>query len=273
MNAQAPGARSRVIVALGPASPDPLALVAAAQLAQSAGAELAALFVEDINLLRLAELPFAQDIGMASATMRRLVAADVERALKRQADELRRALAETAHVIRLEWTFETARGRPARVLLEAAGEGDYVVLASTAVRASMRATLADAVRSALRATVHGPRPRRTRTVAAVLQPGPGALRVLGAAQQLAQASAANLVLFVAGSQDAEFPAMVDAWLGERGVTARVTALPDLAPAQVAQLAAAVDISVMFWPGDGAEDIAPEVEALLEVITCPLVIVR
>lgn len=272
MNPKAFGARSRVIVAIGPASPDPAALIAAAQLAQSAGAELAALFIEDINLLRLAELPFAQEIGMASATMRRLVSADVERALKRQAGELRHALAETAHAVRLEWTFGTARGRPARVLLEAAGEGDFVVLASTAVRTLPHATLAGGVRSALRATLQAAKPRRMRTVAAVLQ-GSGALKVLVAAQQLAQSSAADLMLFLAGAQDAEFLAMVEAWLGERGVAARITPLPGLEPAQVAQLAADEDISAIFWPGDGVEDIEPEVVALLEAISCPLVVVR
>ena len=272
MNPKAFGARSRVIVAIGPASPDPAALIAAAQLAQSAGAELAALFIEDINLLRLAELPFAQEIGMASATMRRLVSADVERALKRQAGELRHALAETAHAVRLEWTFGTARGRPARVLLEAAGEGDFVVLASTAVRTLPHATLASGVRSALRATLQAAKPSRMRTVAAVLQ-GSGALKVLVAAQQLAQSSAADLMLFLAGAQDAEFLAMVEAWLGERGVAARITPLPGLEPAQVAQLAADEDISAIFWPGDGVEDIEPEVVALLEAISCPLVVVR
>lgn len=272
MNPKAFGARSRVIVAIGPASPDPAALIAAAQLAQSAGAELAALFIEDINLLRLAELPFAQEIGMASATMRRLVSADVERALKRQAGELRHALAETAHAVRLEWTFGTARGRPARVLLEAAGEGDFVVLASTAVRTLPHATLAGGVRSALRATLQAAKPRRMRTVAAVLQ-GSGALKVLVAAQQLAQSSAADLMLFLAGAQDAEFLALVEAWLGERGVAARITPLPGLEPAQVAQLAADEDISAIFWPGDGVEDIEPEVVALLEAISCPLVVVR
>jgi hypothetical protein len=273
MNAKTSGTRSRVIVAIGPASPDPPALIAAAQLAQSAGAELAALFVEDINLLRLAQLPFAQEIGMASATMRRLVAADVERALKRQAEELRGALAEMAHAARLDWTFATARGRPARVLLEAAGEGDYVVLASTVVRTLPHADLASAVRNALRVPWQGARPRHSRTVAAVLQPGPGAMRALVAAHQLALSSAAGLTLVLAGPQDAEFPAVVEAWLHERSVAARVVLLPGVAPEQIAQLAAVEDIGAIFWLGDGIEDIEPEVEALLKTISCPVVIVR
>jgi len=107
------------------------------------------------------------------------------------------------------------RGQPARVLLEAAGEGDYVVLASTAVRTFAHTELENALRSALRAALPGAKSRRARPVAAALQPGPNALRVLAAAQQLTQASAAELMLFLAGAQDAEFSTMVDAWLGER----------------------------------------------------------
>lgn len=272
MSAKAPGGGSRVIVAVGPAAPDSPALAAAAQLAQSAGAELAALFVEDINLLRLAELPFALEIGTASATMRPFAAPDVERALKRQAGELRRTLAEMAHAAQLDWTFGMVRGRPVSVLLEAAGEGDLVVLASSMVRTFAHAGLASAMRSALSATLPGKKPRRARPVAAALQPGPNALRVLAAAQQLAQASAAELMLYLAGEQDAEFFAMVDAWLGERGITARVKPLNELAPEQVAKLAAGEDLNVLFWPGDGVQEMAAEVEALLNAISCPLVVV-
>ena len=273
MNSTAPKVRSRVIVAVGPAAPDSPALTAAAQLARSGGAELAALFVEDINLLRLAELPFALEIGTSSATVRRLVASDVERALKRQAAELRRTLAEMALVVQLDWTFGMARGRPVRVLLEAASEGDLVVLASGVVRTFAHAELASAMRSALNAILPGTNPRRARSVAAALQPGPNALRVLAAAQQLTQASAAELVLFLAGAQDAEFFAMVDAWLGERGITARVTSLPDLVPAQIAKLVADEDLNALFWAGDGVQEMAPEVEALLDAISCPLIVVR
>ena len=272
MNPTAPSVRSRVIVAVGPAAPDSPALTAAAQLARSGGAELAALFIEDINLLRLAELPFALEIGTVSATMRRLVVSDVERALKRQADELRRTLAEMALVVQLDCTFGMARGRPVRVLLEAAGEGDLVVLASGVVRTFAHAELASAMRSALNATLPGTKPRRARPVAAALQPGPNALRVLAAAQQLTQASAAGLMLFLAG-EDAEFPAMVDAWLDERGITARITLLPDLAPAQIAKLVADEDLNALFWPGDGVQEMASEVEALLDAISCPLIVVR
>lgn len=268
-------ARMRVIVAIGPAAPDSPALIAAAQLARAAGAELAALFVEDINLLRLAELPFALEIGAASATMRRVVASEVEHALKRQAGELRRALAEAVHGAQLDWTFGTVRGRPVRVLLEASDEGDLVVLASSAVRTLAHTELASAMRAARNAISAGTKPRPARPVAVALRPGHGALRALAAAHGLARANATDLVLFLAerGADGAELLVMVDAWLGEHDATARIVPLLDSTPAHVAELVAGEDPAVLFWPGDGIQEFAPEIESLLEAIRCPLIVVR
>lgn len=137
----------RVVIGLMPAMLDAAALAAAARLARSAGAELAALFVEDSNLLRLASLPFAQEIGAASAARRRLVAADIERALKVQAAQLKRALADAAERLELQWTFEILRGQGLGALLECAGATDFVVLAGSGRRPRLTPALEDLLKS------------------------------------------------------------------------------------------------------------------------------
>lgn len=273
MNPKATGSRLRVIVAVGPAATDPLAFAAAARLAQAAGAELTALFVEDTNLLRLAELPFAMEIGATFTTPRRLTTFDVERALKNQADELRRALAEISSTLRLETSFDVVRGRPARALLEASGETDLIVLASAAVRSLTPAATTTIVRTALRAKLTGAISRRPRPVAAVMQSGPTGLRALAAAHSLAQASATDLILLVAehGTPGAELSATIDAWLQEQGAIARIVQLPDLAPATVGELVANEDPCALFWPEDGELKTAADV--LLDSINCPLIVVR
>lgn len=273
MNPGESGSRLRVFVAVGPAAADPLALAAAAQLAQAAGAELTALFVEDTNLLRLAELPFAMEIGATFAAPRRLTTFDVERAFKNQADELRRALAEISSTLKLELSFDVVRGRPARVLLEAAGETDLIVLASAAVRSLTHAASASIVRSVLHAASSGAKLRRPQPVAAVIRSGPAGLRALAAARSLAQASAADLVLFITGhgAEGAELSAEVAAWLEERGATARVVQLPDAAPDRVAEIVASENLRALFWPGNGELEVAAAV--LLESINCPLIVVR
>jgi hypothetical protein len=272
MSAAAAGPRARVIVAVGSTSPDPLTLAAAAQLAQAVGGELAALFVEDINLLRLAELPIAFEIGAALPTPRPLAAADVERGFKVQADELRRALAEIANALQLDFTFDVVRGKPASALFEASAEQDLIVLAGAAARAFAHHPLASVVRHALRA---GVKSRRAQPVAAMLQAGPSAQRVLAAAHGLARAGAAELVLLLATNNagDTQLAATVENWLAEEGSSARIIAVPDSTPENVAKLVALAGAHVLFWPADGNLEMAAAVEPLLAAISCPLIVVR
>jgi hypothetical protein len=275
VSAKVPGGRARVIVEVGIASLDPLALAAAAQLALSGGIDLATLFVEDINLLRLAELPFALEIGTTSATPRRLVVSDVERALKSRAEETRRALSEMAEALQLGLTFEVLRGHPARTLLEVSSEDDLVVLAGTVVRTVTHTTATGLVRRALRTTSPAAKSRSAQPVAAALFSRPTAIRALAAAHRLAQANASDLILFLPelDPRNDELFGAVKNWLTEHGTTARVTLLRDLTPTAVAELVAARNPRALFWPGDGEMEVGTDVEALLGVISCPLIVVR
>jgi len=65
----------RVIVGLEPASRNAAKLEAAARLAARMEAELVGLFVENIDLLHFAGLPFAREVGFASATRREVARA------------------------------------------------------------------------------------------------------------------------------------------------------------------------------------------------------
>ena len=60
------GSIKRILVALDASAANRTALQTAALLASELQAELQALFVEDINLLRLAELPFAREVVFGS---------------------------------------------------------------------------------------------------------------------------------------------------------------------------------------------------------------
>jgi len=60
----------RILVALDASRNSLTALKAAAEVASLMHADLQAVFVEDVNLLRLAGLPFVHEIGLYSATRR-----------------------------------------------------------------------------------------------------------------------------------------------------------------------------------------------------------
>ena len=271
----AAGPKARVFVAVGSALPDPLTLVAATQLALVAGGKLAALFVEDISLLRLAKLPIAFEIGAALPTPRPFGAADVERGFKVQAAELRRALAEVANAVQLDFTFDIVRGKPASALLEASAEQDLIVLAGAAAGVFTHHPHASIVRNALRDGISGIRSRRVQSVAAVLQSGPSVQRVLAIARRLARANSASLILFVAtnDARDAQLTTLAGKWPDEHGASARIIALPDRTPESLAKLVAQTGSQVLFWPAEGNLEMASAVEPLLAAISRPLVVVR
>ena len=114
------GMQARIVIELAPGWRERDALQAAAALAGSMDAELVGLFVEDAELLRFAALPFALEIGFASAQRRRLDVTEVERSLRAHAAEAERTLASTAERSAIRWSFRVARGVAARELLVAA---------------------------------------------------------------------------------------------------------------------------------------------------------
>lgn len=118
----------RILVSLD-ASPHSLAaLDMAAELAGRLGAELLGLFVEDADLLRVAELPFAREVTFFSPSFRRLELQRLEQQLRAQANQVRRALAEAAERARVPWEFRVARGAVAAELLAVAAEADLIVM-------------------------------------------------------------------------------------------------------------------------------------------------
>lgn len=96
-------------------------------IARALDADLAALFVEDTDLLRLAALPFARELGQVSALPRRLQGPDLEQSLRFQARRARESLATAAAHSSVRWTFEVVRGRMITVVMQVATQTDLVV--------------------------------------------------------------------------------------------------------------------------------------------------
>ncbi|MFL7807519.1 MAG: universal stress protein, partial [Anaerolineae bacterium] len=118
----------RVLVAMD-ASPHSLAaLEAAADMAARFRAELQGLFVEDLNLLRLAQLPFAQEVGQFSARRRRIDSEELERQLRAESARIQRIFDGTTRQAHVRCSFRVTRGLVHREVLSAAEEADMLVL-------------------------------------------------------------------------------------------------------------------------------------------------
>jgi nucleotide-binding universal stress UspA family protein len=124
--------KRKILLALDVSPRSRSALEIAAALASALDLELAGLFVEDANLLRLSGLPFAREIGLLSAQSRPMATPELERALQREAAAVQLQLAETARRRRLRWSFRVARGQIATELFALAGELDMVVIGKRA---------------------------------------------------------------------------------------------------------------------------------------------
>jgi nucleotide-binding universal stress UspA family protein len=137
-----------ILVALD-ASPHSLtALEAAAELAQTLQAELIGIFVEDVNLLKLAGLPFAQEIHFPKATTHKLDTIIMEKRLQEQAHRAKEIMRQIAERELLDWTFRVARGVVTAELLAAAMDADMLVLGRTS-RQLNRGPLGSTARTAI----------------------------------------------------------------------------------------------------------------------------
>jgi len=101
----------RILLALDSSPAGAYALETAALVAAELQAELQGMFVEDINLVHLAGLPFSFEVSYSSASARRMDLTSIERGLKTQAQRLREQIEATALRMHLVWSFEVVRGQ------------------------------------------------------------------------------------------------------------------------------------------------------------------
>ena len=103
-------------------------LGAAAELARLLNAELTGIFVEDINVLRMADLPFCHEIRMFTAESEKIDASTLERSLKVQAKDAEESLQRIADDLMIKQSFRVSRGIVPAEVIAAAGEADLLVL-------------------------------------------------------------------------------------------------------------------------------------------------
>ncbi len=144
----------RILVALDASRHSLAALEAAVELAASLEAELQGLFVEDVNLLRLAGLPVAREVLYPFVAATRLDRARMERELRSQATQARRALAAACEQRQIKWSFRVVRGEVVPEVLAAALEADLLSLGKASRPLIRRVRLGSTARAAAAQAPH-----------------------------------------------------------------------------------------------------------------------
>jgi K+-sensing histidine kinase KdpD len=260
----------RIVVALDTGSLSRAAIEAAARLAIGLRAELEALFVEDVNLRRLAELPFARELGNTSAQPRRFDVAELDRAIGVQAQQVRRALEAAARELPLSWSFEVVRGNLIAVVLERTAAADLLVLGRTR-RPAYRGVHSEAVRRRLERRV------ARHPIVALFDGSPAASNVLEAALALERRAHGNVLLAIPAARPEQFAALrgqAGAILAAQGhASGGYVCLPDAGIATIAAMAKRQHAGAMLIPVADLARAEHEFEGLVDEIACPVVLVR
>lgn len=216
----------RIILAIDAGSDGTLVLESAAALAERVGAELAAIFVEDVDLLNCAELPFVLQTSPLSAASQAFDMSAMERELQMMASQLRRRLAAAAERQRFAWSFRVVRCRLCEAALETESETDLLVLGGSG-RALLRHLRPGPGGGAAVARRRGSvllfNPlRRLAGPVVVVHDRAGMARALSVGAWLAESRGEKLVVLVVAAAEAEAQGLEDevrAWLDRRGLEA------------------------------------------------------
>lgn len=118
----------RVVVPLDETPQSRTALSEALALAGRLRAELRGLFVEDVDLLHLADHPAAQVICSLTGTRQNLDSATLERSLRVALERIRRQLDEAAERSGIKASLDVRRGRLEPEVIAATEDGDLVIV-------------------------------------------------------------------------------------------------------------------------------------------------
>lgn len=237
------------------------------ELATALHAELVGLFVEDRRLLQVAELPFAQELGLTTARPRPLGVDDMERALRRQAERMRRTIGELAQPLGLAWTLEVVRGESLPAALAFAQMEDVLVIG--------RARYVPWDDVSARAAMPG-KAARARPIAVLFDDTPQSVRALGFAVTFSRAAGCEIAVLIPAAGPEKFRASrlaAGRALQARGASAASYAmLPDHGATSVARAAREIRAWVLVWPAEERGSAARTAAELLADVTCPVVMI-
>lgn len=170
----------RIVVKLDSGASSLPALQVAVRLAAALGAELEGVFVEDINLMRLASLPFLREVRAFSLAEQAISAEGMQRDLRVLARQAEQALAQAAAASGVSCSFRVWRGHTGVESISASFDADILSLGTGGPHGAYHRAL-----PRLSAQVPGGRSVHAETISVLFSDSPRSLKALAAACHLA----------------------------------------------------------------------------------------
>jgi len=241
--------RRRLVVALDRAEDAQLLVDAAADMAARMHADLAGLFIEDMDLLGLGDNPLIRMVSAHAAATQSIATREIERALRRQVATAREAFERAAKARRLESSFEVRRGRLASALQDLE-EVDLILVRrgagnARAAAGSRRAGMSAAMRQ-------------------LILSSPQSMIVL----DVRAGTAGRLIAFFDGSAESELALAAAADVADRRGGDGITVLPMAASDEIAAelfAQAQVFLSHLGHRPKAGPRVAPEIGAICQAV--------
>ena len=250
----------RIAVTLDALQVSAQALEQAVRLAQRMGAELEGIFIEDIDLIEIAALPFVRELRPVSRSENDIDLARMEQELRALARRAERLLSEQAERHNVTWSFRIWRGSIDSDLLAADIGAD--VLALSRLGAALTRSRAAKGRSS--------------AVTVLYSGGDASRRVLDTAIQLASDPQKELIILLHTDDEAEagrLQEMATRQLQETAAKAYFIRLTDGVLADLIEIMRQTHTAVLVIERDNKLLQTPSLKHCLDSLSCPLLIVR
>jgi len=250
----------RIAITLDAFELSPQALEQAVRLAQRMGAQLEGIFIEDIDLIQIAELPFLREVRTISRSEGALNLVRMEQELRALARRAERLLSEHAARHNVAWSFRIWRGSIDSDLLAADIEAD--VFALTRLGAALTRSKVS--------------PARATAVTVLFTGTDASMRALDTATSLATDPQRELNVLLSAEDEAgmaQMQELAEKRLGEEAANAHFIRLPDGSITDLLAILSDTRSAVLIVGRDNKLLQAPTLRQNLNSLDCPLLIVR
>ena len=270
-----------ILVALD-ASPHSLAaLEAAADMAAYLNAELSGLFIEDINLLNLADLPFIKQVDPLSASLRPIDRQHISRQFRMQAIRARKALELVANRTHVQWSFRVIRGHVTAEIMAAASEADLVILGKAGWSPTREKRLGTTAQKILSEApcltlVLQQGIRLELRIMVLFDRSEDAQKALEVAVQVLHGKTGQLTVLLPEEDEnvlQEIHTQIDTFLQEYDLKAHYYKITDMNTQRLASMVNREKIGILLLPGSSYLLKEESLQSLLKQAECPVLIVR